>query len=360
MFATSLLPAMEPRPGVDAFNKLKRMDWLGTLLFAAVTVVWSVIFTGGGSSWSWLDARTWVLLAVLVVGLISFVVQQYFRILTSETWKIFPTELLWSRGLVALFIATAASASALYITTYYTPLIFQFARGESPIRASMRIIPLMALFIVSVVLQGVFMPRLGAYMPWYIVGGVFLLVGGALMCTVTATTSAAVIQGYTVLIGFGGGLCLQAAYAITTAKVKAEQLASAISFINVAQIGAGVLSLTIAGAIYQNIGAQKLQTLLPPQAHGGNNDIRNALTGLISSALLGGDSSDLTRENMATALTDTISKTFILVAVAGAIVLLSGIVMPVERLFYKKKQSKGGARSTIFSRLTRKVSDSAV
>jgi MFS family permease len=347
---------MEPRPGVGASNKLKRMDWLGTMLFAAVTVVWSVLFSGGGSTWSWLDARTWVLLAILVLGLMSFAVQQHLNILTSETWKIFPTEFLWSRALVALFIATAASASALYVTTYYTPLIFQFARGDTPISASIRIIPLMALFIAAVVVQGIFMPRLGPYMPWYIVGGVFILVGGALMCTVTATTSAAAIQGYTVLIGLGGGLCLQAAYAITTAKVKGEKLSSAISFINVAQIGAGVLSLTIAGAIYQNLGTQKLQAVLPSQAQGSNN-IRGALAGLSSGALLDGNGP--MRDDVATALTDTISKVFILVAVAGAVVVLSGIAMPVERLFYKKKQTKG-SRSAVFSRHTSKVPVSAV
>ncbi|KFZ21493.1 hypothetical protein V502_02926 [Pseudogymnoascus sp. VKM F-4520 (FW-2644)] len=353
--STAILPAMEPRPGVNASNKLKRMDWLGTVIFATVTVVWSVLFSGGGSTWSWLDARTWVLLAILVLGLICFVVQQYFNILTSETWKIFPTEFLRSRALVALFIATAASASALYVTTYYTPLIFQFARGDTPISASIRIIPLMALFIVAVVVQGIFMPRLGPYMPWYIVGGVFILVGGALMCTVTATTSAAVIQGYTVLIGSGGGLCLQAAYAITTAKVKGEKLSSAISFINVAQIGAGVLSLTIAGAIYQNLGTQKLQALLPSHALGSDN-IRDALAGLSSGALL--DGNGLTRDDVATAITDTISNVFILVAAAGAVVVLSGFAMPVERLFYKK-QSKG-SRSAIFSRHTSKVPVSAV
>lgn len=77
----------------------------------------------------------------------------------------------------------------------------------------------MALFILAVVVQGHFMPSLGPPMPWYIVGGLFILVGGALMCTVTATASALVIKSYTVLTGLGGGLCLQVAYAITAAEV---------------------------------------------------------------------------------------------------------------------------------------------
>ncbi|KAI4264733.1 MAG: hypothetical protein L6R42_000176 [Xanthoria sp. 1 TBL-2021] len=357
VLSTTTLPVMDPRPGVGAPSKLKRMDWLGTMLFAAGTVVISVLFSGGGSTWSWLDARTWVLLAILLLGLVSFAVQQYLNILTSETWKIFPTEFLRSRALVALFVATAASASALYVTSYYTPLVFQFARGESPISASIRIIPLMAMFIVAVVVQGIFMPRLGPYMPWYVIGGVFILVGGVLMCTVTPTTSAAVIQGYTVLIGLGGGLCLQAAYAIATAKVKGEKLSSAISFINVAQIGAGVLSLTIAGAIYQNLATQKLQALLPSETQG-LDDIRDALAGMSSGVLL--DDNGLTGNNVAAALTDTISNVFILVAVAGAVVILSGIAMPIERLFYKKKKNNTRSYSSMLSLHTSKVPVSAV
>lgn len=39
VLSTAGLPAMEPRPGVGASNKLKTMDWIGPLLFAAITVV---------------------------------------------------------------------------------------------------------------------------------------------------------------------------------------------------------------------------------------------------------------------------------------------------------------------------------
>lgn len=315
------------------------MDWLGAALFATITIAWSVLFSGGGSTWSWVDARTWILVGILVVGLVAFVAQQHRNILTSETWKIFPTEFLQSRALVALFVVTAASGSALYITAYYTPLLFQVSRGEDAVASSIRIIPMMALFIVAVVAQGTLMPRLGPHMPWYLVGGVLILVGGALMCTVSTDTSAAAIQGYTILVGAGGGLCMQAAYAITTAKVKGEKLSSAISFINVAQIGAGVLSLTMAGAIYQNLGTQNLRAWLPPSQQGSSRDIGDLLAGLSSAA--GGEDDALTRHAVDEAITLTIRKIFILVAVAGAVVVLSSMAMPVERLFYTKKKGKG-------------------
>lgn len=100
------------------------------------------------------------------------------------------------------------------------------------------------------------MPKFGYYMPRFVFAGVFTLIGGALMTTVTTSTSTSAIYGYSVLIAMGGGSTSQAAYSIAPAKVgmtAPQHIPAAIAFVNIAQIGAIVIALTVSGTIYQNL-----------------------------------------------------------------------------------------------------------
>jgi hypothetical protein len=72
-------------------------------------------------------------------------------------------------------------------------------------------------------------------MPWYTVGGLLIVTGGALMYTVDQNTSTARVYGYSVLIGFGDGLFAQASFSVAQAIVDPDLIASAVGFITCAQ-----------------------------------------------------------------------------------------------------------------------------
>jgi hypothetical protein len=180
------------------------------------------------------------------------------------------------------------------------------------------------------------MPNLGYYMPWHVLSGTFIVVGGALMYTVTSQTSVSNIHGYIALLGIGTGLSVQASYSIAAAKVKAHEVPSVISFINVAQIGSGVLSLTMAGAIFQNLAFESLSATFSAQGYNAD-EVRSALAGTKSAIFEHSD--EQLREWAVGAVVEAIDKVFILVVVAGAVILLSGLAMPRERLFSKKTKT---------------------
>lgn len=43
---------------------------------------------------------------------------------------------------------------------YYLPLIYQFSHGDSAIRAGVRLLPFIALTVVSALLNGIFLPKM--------------------------------------------------------------------------------------------------------------------------------------------------------------------------------------------------------
>ena len=93
------------------------------------------------------------------------------------------------------------------------------------------------------------MAKLGYYMPWYLLGGILVLVGSNLMCmcslrdfcaqqtyvfsdTVSSSTAASAVHGFTVLMGAGAGSFLQAGYGVTQALVSPEEIADAVGFMS--------------------------------------------------------------------------------------------------------------------------------
>jgi hypothetical protein len=198
--AMILIPSYQPQPGVPTFTKLKQLDWIGALLNAGLYVSLILALTFGGTTWAWGDGRTIGTFVACSIILILFSLQQYFSILTTPTNRLFPFEFLKSRTMVLLYIASAAAGAALFVPVYFIPLYFQFSRSDSGLQAAVRLLPFICVDITFIMGQGILMPVVQYYFPFYVVSGVFAVIGGALMYTVTSATSTSAIYGFTVLI----------------------------------------------------------------------------------------------------------------------------------------------------------------
>jgi hypothetical protein len=182
--------------------------------------------------------------------------------------------------------------------------------------------------IFFVMVSGGLLPLLGRYMPFYIISGVFIVIGGPLMHTITLTTSTSAIYGYEVLVAIGTGISMQTAYSVAVAVVQPKEIQGAIGIMNVAQIGGSTIALSIANAVFQNVGFNKLRDSL---AKFGFSDaqLRGALAGAQSHLLAGeGELQRLAID----AVVDTMSTIWILLIVAGAVTLVCGVLMKREKL----------------------------
>ncbi|KAL7946936.1 MFS general substrate transporter [Trichoderma barbatum] len=339
-----VIPSLDPQPAMSLFEKLAAMDWLGTILNAGIYAAWVLAITFGGAQWAWSDGRTIACFVSCGVLIILFILQQRFKLFTSETQRIFPAGFLLSRSLLLQYFSTACTATTIFIPVYYIPLFFQFTRNDGALSAAIRLLPFICVVIFCVMFNGMLMPKYGYYQPWYTVGGAMLLIGGALMFTVDANTSTARVYGYSVLIAIGTGLPNQASYSVTPVKVATDprygpqMVPDAIGFINMAQIGSIVHALAISGTVFQNLAFQNLKTAL---AGYGFTDIElhGAIAGTQSQLLA--QASEIIRTLALDAIIKAMSRVYILVIVAGAVLLLSSIGMKTEKLFMEI--SAGGA-----------------
>jgi hypothetical protein len=288
-----------------------------------------IAVTFGGSTYAWNSGSSIALWVVFGVCLISYILQQWFAIFTTKEKRIFPVHFLKSRTMVLLYIATSGAAAANAITLYYVPLFFQFTRNDSALKAAVRLLPFIIVFVFFVMLAGGSLPAVGRYAIYYVIGGALSVIGGACIFTINATTSVARIYGFEILIAAGTGLVFQNGYAVAAAKVPLKDRAYAIGFINVAQIGTIAIALAIAGSLFQNLGFHALKNAF--EGLGFPDDyIRSALAGSISPVFRSANPQVIHAAVVTVA--QTIQRVFGTVVAAGAIIFVSGLLMRFEKL----------------------------
>jgi hypothetical protein len=165
----------------------------------------------------------------------------------------------------------------------------------------------------------------------FVTGGIFLTVGGALLTTyLNPSTSAGTIYGLCVVTAIGSGISMLAGYSIASLTTKPENAAAALSMQNVSQIGGQVIALAVAGQIFHSTAVRNLRSVLSGQNFS-EQDIQSAVSG-VQSKLLEQVHGPL-REEVILALVNAMQKVFVLIPVAGGVMLLTALCMKRERLF---------------------------
>lgn len=325
------LPAIHPMKGVSVRSRLASIDFVGLVLGAGVWVSFLLAFTMAGTEWPWKDGRTIATFVVFGVVLFLYVLQQYFAVFTSPARRAFPGHLLRDRTQVLLYIATAAGTTTLYVVVYYIPIYFQFVNNDAALMAAVRLLPFVIIAVAVNLVSGSLLHFIKLYKVIYIIASVFLVVGGGpLMVYLDTTTSTGTIYGLTILVAVGTGLSMVTGYTVATLTTKPEDTGPGLSLQNVSQIGGQVIALAVASQIYQGVAIKNLSTVLAGNGYS-QQEIQSAVAGA-QSTLFDNLSGEL-REKAIVAITDAMQMTFVMVPIAGAVMLIAALCMKNEKLF---------------------------
>jgi predicted MFS family arabinose efflux permease len=325
------LPSIRPSTEKSTMERLRQIDFVGAVLSAGVWVSFAMAFISAGGIWGWNDGRTIATIVVFAVLVVLYLVQQYFSIFTTPQTRSFPGHLLKSRSQVLLYIGASTSTTALFVTTYYIPTYFQFVQNDSPLMAAVRLLPFLLIAIIVNLASGWALARVKYYMPFFLVSNLLITIAGALMFVyLRPSTPVATLYGISIVMALGTGLTLQLGYAVATLKVAPTDVVNAINLQNVSQIGSTVISLVIAGQVFQSAAVRNLTAALAGQGFG-PAEIHSAVSGAQSAlfeTLTGG-----LRDAAIEAITASMQSAFILVIIAGAVGVVSAATMRVEPLF---------------------------
>jgi hypothetical protein len=164
-----------------------------------------------------------------------------------------------------------------------------------------------------------------------------MTIGAAAMFTVSTDTPKASVYGFSILLGAGAGLTFQVGYSIGGLKTMMRtgsglDVQYVISMLNISQIGFQLVSLLIAGQVFQSAAVKNLTRVLDGLGYS-QKDIRSAVAGTQSTLFASLDES--MKKKATAAITDAMSRVYIISIAAGAIVIISALLMKKERLFTK-------------------------
>lgn len=195
------------------------IDWVGIILCVGAMACLVMGIDFGGVQWSWGSGSSIALFVVAGVLFIAFGVQQTFLIFCTTETRLFPIHFLKRKSLVVLFALNSRSPFipdcnvckadrnvqqvvpvVAFLFQCITYLYFSnlqrlekftlklhsgyltSSKGDTAVHASVRLLPFVLVLIFVIILNGHMMTKLGYYLPWYLLGGAFELVGAALMC----------------------------------------------------------------------------------------------------------------------------------------------------------------------------------
>ncbi|KAI4189771.1 MAG: hypothetical protein LQ348_003745 [Seirophora lacunosa] len=263
VFLFVLPPNEKSDSHASLWARVRRIDLLGSLLFAGALAMGIAALSFGGALYSFKSGQIIGLFCSSGVLWIAFSIQQVTAFFTSDEDRVLPVHILRSWEMWILIIQTGCSMSVLFITIYYVPLYFQFIRGESAIRAAVDLLPFLFTTVFAMLASGRLIAGFGWYKLWFISGSGLALIMSVCLYTTEIDTSHGKIYAYLILGGIGIGLYVMNSAPVMAAIVTKENTADASTVFGCVDTISGAISVAIANCVFVNRATDSIQRILP-------------------------------------------------------------------------------------------------
>jgi MFS family permease len=240
---------------MDFKTKVRRLDWIGFLLFTIGTTAVALPLSWAGSLYPW---GSWRTLVPLLIG--CFVLAAFAFLEKKAIEPMIPYRIFDNRTAIVSTILGLFHGLVLYPVVMYLPLFYQAVFLEAPFDAAKSIIPFCLLFvalsiITSVVIDWTRRYRLALWLGW-ILTTVFL----GLMYR--ATTNRVELVTFQVFLGSGLGIILTAGTVVMLASVtQVDDAGLAVGLLLVFRILGSLIGLAIASTIFSSVFQQRISAV---------------------------------------------------------------------------------------------------
>ncbi|BCJ65028.1 MDR family MFS transporter [Polymorphospora rubra] len=220
------------------------IDWLGAALMVAAVSCLLLALSWGGNEYAWGSP---VIVGLFVAGGVLSLL-----FLFQESRVAEPILSLRFFRIPTFALANAAGfvlGLVMFGSIIFIPLYLQIVKGASPTRSGLLMLPMMAGVIVTSVLSGRAMSRIGRYKWFPVAGSVVLLVGMLLFTRLEVGTSLWLAFGFMVVIGVGLGLCMQSLVLAVQNGVPPRDLGAGTSAVTFFRSLGGSFGVAILGAV---------------------------------------------------------------------------------------------------------------
>lgn len=241
------------------WTRVKRLDLIGATLFIPGIVMILMALQWGGVTYPWSSSRIIGLFVGAAVILIIFIFWQW----RAGQNGMLPPNIIFQRTVFWAASSAMFGMGSQIILGLWLPEWFQAVKGVSPTDSGVRLLPTMLAQVVSSVLTGVLITKLGYANPWQIVGTALMSVGSGLFTTFEVDSGSGFWIGYQVIYGFGAGMFLTAPFIAIQAVLDPADTPVGLSTITFFQMFGGALFSAISQTIFNQQLVKELRRNVP-------------------------------------------------------------------------------------------------
>ncbi|KAG0333639.1 hypothetical protein BG004_000754 [Podila humilis] len=250
-----------PTPKGSFAEKIKRIDFLGTLILLAAVILVLLPLSWGGTKYAWSSGIIIGLLCAAAVSIVLFVLVEW-RVAREP---VVPIHLFKIRNLWATYSSLFFGGMAFFMMFYYLPIYFQVIKGQSATIGGLETIPFVFGVLFSSVGSGLWTMKRGTFAFFPALGYMILAVGAGLGILFVQDTKRVVTVFVLLICGLGFGFTLQASTLAVQAAVKQKYMATVTAAVQFARSLGQVFGIAIVGTVFNNQLIDELKKGLPDQ-----------------------------------------------------------------------------------------------
>jgi EmrB/QacA subfamily drug resistance transporter len=182
-----------------------KIDWLGAVLMVTSVVCLLLALSFGGSQgWAWSGGKVIALLVAFALFGVAFIYAE-----SRAAEPILPLHLFKKRTFAIANATTFVLGFAMFGSIIFVPLYLQIVKGASPTKSGLLMLPMMAGIIVTSIVSGRMISKIGRY-KWFPPAGTALMALGLLGFTqLEVNTPLWQAFIYMLIVGVGLGAAMQ-------------------------------------------------------------------------------------------------------------------------------------------------------
>ncbi|MFG3480061.1 DHA2 family efflux MFS transporter permease subunit [Streptomyces sp. NPDC047980] len=180
------------------------IDYLGTVLIAAVATCLVLVASLGGTTWAWDSPQIVVLAALGVLFLLAFV-----RTERRAAEPVLPLKLFRNRTFTLVSAISFIVGFAMFGALTYLPTFLQIVQGITPTMSGVHMLPMVVGLLITSTVSGQIVSRTGRWKVFPIAGTAVTAVGLLLLHQLEPDTPTWEVSGYFFVFGSGLGLVMQ-------------------------------------------------------------------------------------------------------------------------------------------------------
>ncbi|KAJ5133657.1 MFS multidrug transporter [Penicillium atrosanguineum] len=243
----------------------KKLDFIGVAGFAGSVIMLLLAIQFGGIRFPW---NSPTIIGLFCGSGITFLLWIAWSMKKSDK-SLIPLKLMKQRPVWSSCLTYGLTMGSLFTTSYFLPVYFQGVLGATPLLSGVQLLPNIIPQLLAAVLSGILVTRIGYYIPFSLIGAVFISVGAGLISTYSPMTPLARRIGFQIILGTGYGLSLQMPLVAIQNSVQLHQLPVAVGVLMFCPQLSGALLVSFGNTIFSN----SLRNLVPQYAPSVNPDI---------------------------------------------------------------------------------------